>query len=101
MDTLDAAAGVAAALGPPAKKIASTIGIDGSMVSGVIEYLTEGTSTKRVHAGWSAQAGIHAALMGAAISLVYVPYWKARTACIKCSRRCVRPSYDLLMNGFG
>src|SRR5205814_10147267 len=28
-----------------------------------IEYLAEGTSTKRMHAGWAAQSGIRAALM--------------------------------------
>jgi 2-methylcitrate dehydratase PrpD len=33
------------------------------MASGIIEYLAEGASTKRMHAGWSAQAGIRAALM--------------------------------------
>jgi 2-methylcitrate dehydratase PrpD len=33
------------------------------MASGIIEYLAEGTSTKRMHAGWAAQAGIRAALM--------------------------------------
>ena len=33
------------------------------MASGIIEYLAEGTSTKRMHAGWAAQSGIRAALM--------------------------------------
>ena len=30
---------------------------------GIIEYLAEGTWTKRMHAGWAAQSGIRAALM--------------------------------------
>ncbi|HSS65000.1 MAG TPA: MmgE/PrpD family protein, partial [Gammaproteobacteria bacterium] len=38
----------------------------GSMASGIIEYLAEGTSTKRLHAGWAAQCGIRAALMAQA-----------------------------------
>jgi 2-methylcitrate dehydratase PrpD len=33
------------------------------MASGIIEYLAEGSSTKRMHAGWAAQSGIRAALM--------------------------------------
>src|SRR5258708_4803449 len=61
--TLAAAGGVPAALGLPAPAVASALGIAGSMASGIIEYLAEGTSTKRMHAGWAAQSGIRAALM--------------------------------------
>ena len=60
---LAAAGGVGAALGLPAPAIASALGIAGSMASGIIEYLAEGTWTKRMHAGWAAQSGIRAALM--------------------------------------
>ena len=60
---LAAAGGVSAALGLRAPQIASALGIAGSMASGIIEYLAEGTSTKRMHAGWAAQSGIRAALM--------------------------------------
>jgi 2-methylcitrate dehydratase PrpD len=56
-----AAAGVAAALGLKPREIASAIGIVGSMASGIIEYLAEGTWTKRMHPGWAAQAGWRAA----------------------------------------
>jgi 2-methylcitrate dehydratase PrpD len=48
-------------LPPPA--LASALGIAGSMASGIIEYLAEGTWTKRMHAGWAAQSGLRAALM--------------------------------------
>ena len=50
---------------PPAA-ITSAIGIAGSMASGIIEYLAEGTWTKRMHAGWAAQSGVRAALMARA-----------------------------------
>lgn len=60
---LAAAGGVSAALGLSPPAIASALGIAGSMASGIIEYLAEGTSTKRMHAGWAAQSGIRAALM--------------------------------------
>jgi 2-methylcitrate dehydratase PrpD len=60
---LAAAAGVSAALRLDARAATSALGIAGSMASGIIEYLAEGTSTKRMHAGWSAQSGIRAALM--------------------------------------
>jgi 2-methylcitrate dehydratase PrpD len=60
---LAAAGGVSAALGMSQHAIASSLGIAGSMASGIIEYLAEGTSTKRMHAGWAAQSGVRAALM--------------------------------------
>jgi 2-methylcitrate dehydratase PrpD len=60
---LAAAAGAASTLELDAATTASAIGIAGSMASGIIEYLAEGTSTKRMHAGWAAQSGIRAALM--------------------------------------
>jgi len=56
-----AAAGVAVALGLPESKVTSALGIVGSMASGIIEYLAEGTWTKRMHPGWAAQAGWRAA----------------------------------------
>jgi 2-methylcitrate dehydratase PrpD len=42
-------------------QIASAMGIVGSMASGIIEYLAEGTWTKRLHPGWAAAAGWRAA----------------------------------------
>jgi 2-methylcitrate dehydratase PrpD len=60
---MGAAAGVAAALGADRKQIVDALGIAGSMASGIIEYLAEGTWTKRMHAGWAAQSGLRAALM--------------------------------------
>jgi 2-methylcitrate dehydratase PrpD len=58
-----AAAGVAAALKLDRHAIVDALGIAGSMASGIIEYLAEGAWTKRMHAGWAAQAGLRAALM--------------------------------------
>jgi 2-methylcitrate dehydratase PrpD len=58
-----AAVGVAAALGLAPAAIARAIGIAGSLASGIIEYLADGSSTKRLHAGAAAQSGIRAALL--------------------------------------
>jgi len=57
-----AAAGAAAAtLRASPRQIVDALGIAGSMASGIIEYLADGSWTKRMHAGWAAQSGIHAA----------------------------------------
>ncbi|KAA0697258.1 MmgE/PrpD family protein [Neorhizobium sp. P12A] len=61
--TVAAAAAVSAALGLDEKRTVSAIGIAGSMAAGIIEYLAEGTWTKRMHAGNAAQSGIRAALL--------------------------------------
>lgn len=63
---MGAAAGVGAALGLTAKQIVDALGIAASMASGIIEYLAEGAWTKRLHAGWAAQSGTRAALLGRA-----------------------------------
>jgi 2-methylcitrate dehydratase PrpD len=64
--TIGAAAGVGAALGLTPRALVDALGNAGSMAGGIIEYLAEGASTKRLHAGWAAQAGIRAALLGRA-----------------------------------
>jgi 2-methylcitrate dehydratase PrpD len=63
---LAAAAGVAAALRLDPGQIADALGVAGSMASGIIEYLADGSWTKRMHAGWAAQSGLRAALLGRA-----------------------------------
>ena len=59
-----AAAGVGAALGLDRRRLVDALGVVGSMAGGIIEYLAEGTWTKRMHAGWAAQSGLRAALLG-------------------------------------
>jgi 2-methylcitrate dehydratase PrpD len=58
-----AAVGVSAALGLPPAKIANSMAIAGSLASGIIEYLADGSWTKRLHAGQAAQSGLRAAFL--------------------------------------
>ena len=76
-----AAAGVATALGLDRKQTVDALGIVGSMASGIIEYLAEGTWTKRMHAGWAAQSGLRAALLARAGFPGRAPCSRARTGC--------------------
>jgi 2-methylcitrate dehydratase PrpD len=62
--TLGTTAAVGTALGLSAKELTNALGVAGSLASGIIEYLAEGTWTKRLHPGWSAQSGLRAAQMG-------------------------------------
>jgi len=63
---MGAAAGVGAALRLSSAQLVDALGVAGSMASGIIEYLAEGTWTKRLHPGWAAQSGLRAALLGRA-----------------------------------
>lgn len=47
-------------------QMVNAIGIAGSLSSGILEYLTDGAWTKRLHPGWAAQSGLRAALMAQA-----------------------------------
>jgi 2-methylcitrate dehydratase PrpD len=61
---MGAAAGVGAALKLTERQLVDALGTAASMASGIIEYLAEGAWTKRLHAGWAAQSGLRAALLG-------------------------------------
>jgi 2-methylcitrate dehydratase PrpD len=63
LGAIGAAIGVGTALRLPDAQLVDAIGIAGSMASGIIEYLAEGTWTKRMHPGWAAQSGLRAAAL--------------------------------------
>ena len=60
---LGAAAAAGTTLGLDAARQAAAFGIAGSMSSGILEYLSEGAWTKRLHPGWAAQSGLRAAIL--------------------------------------
>jgi 2-methylcitrate dehydratase PrpD len=60
---MGAAGAVGVALGLDRDALVRAFGLAGSCASGIIEYLADGSWTKRMHAGWAAQAGIRAATM--------------------------------------
>jgi 2-methylcitrate dehydratase PrpD len=64
MGAFGAAAGVSTALRLSPTQMTDALGVAGSFASGIIEYLAEGTWTKRIHPGWAAQAGLRAAQFG-------------------------------------
>lgn len=60
---LGAAAAAGVTLGLDARQQATAFGLAGSMASGILEYLSEGAWTKRLHPGWAAQSGLRAAVL--------------------------------------
>jgi 2-methylcitrate dehydratase PrpD len=57
---MGAVAGIGAALRLTEQQLVDAFGIAGSMASGIIEYLADGSWTKRMHPGWAAQSGYRA-----------------------------------------
>ncbi|HXF65393.1 MAG TPA: MmgE/PrpD family protein [Burkholderiales bacterium] len=60
-----AALACAVALGLDRKQAADALGISGSLASGIIEYLADGSWTKRLHPGWAAHSGLKSARLAA------------------------------------
>ncbi len=61
-----AAAAAGALLGLSPAQLTQAFGLCGSQASGIIEYLTDGSWSKRLHAGWAAHSGLVAALLARA-----------------------------------
>ena len=98
---LASAAGVAAALRLSPEATASALGIAGSMASGIIEYLAEGTWTKRMHAGWAAQSGVRAALMARGGFLGPRTVLDGRDSIYRAFAPSVKPNFEPLVSGLG
>ncbi|MBO0756229.1 MAG: MmgE/PrpD family protein, partial [Bradyrhizobiaceae bacterium] len=101
LGALAAAGGVAAALGLDPPRAAAAIGIAGSMASGIIEYLAEGTWTKRMHAGWAAQAGIRAALLARAGFTGPRTVLEGTHGFFQAFAPSLRPDFARLLDGLG
>jgi len=64
LGTMGATLAASVALGLDRRRTVDALGVAGSLSAGIIEYLAEGAWTKRLHAGWAAQAGVQAARLG-------------------------------------
>jgi len=60
---LGAAMGAGTAMGLGKRELSMALGVAGSFASGIIEFLTDGAWTKRLHPGWAAQSGFRAAVI--------------------------------------
>jgi 2-methylcitrate dehydratase PrpD len=66
LGTFAATFGIAVARGADKQTIVDALGIAGSTASGIIEYLGDGSWTKRMHPGWSAQSALRSFAMAEA-----------------------------------
>ena len=101
LGAMGAAAGVAAALRVDERTFASAQGIAGSLASGIIEYLAEGASTKRLHPGWAAQAGLRAVALARCGFDGPRTVWEGEHGFLHAFANADDGAWDELVAGFG
>ena len=101
LGAMAAAGAVSAALGLNKIQTISAFGVAGSMASGIIEYLAEGTWTKRMHAGWAAQAGLRSALMARGGFLGPRTVFEGTHGFFQAFAPTRKPDFSHLLNGLG
>ena len=98
---LAASAAVGAAIGLKAEGIARAMGIAGSLASGIIEYLADGSWTKRMHAGAAAQAGLRAAFLAEAGFFGPLTVLEGHHGFYKAFGPSKTPDFSHLLDGLG
>jgi 2-methylcitrate dehydratase PrpD len=92
---------VAAALGLEVDATVRAFGIAGSLASGIIEYLADGSSTKRLHAGAAAQAGLRAAHLARAGFVGPRTVFEGSHGLYKAFAPSKTADFDRLLDGLG
>jgi 2-methylcitrate dehydratase PrpD len=97
------AATVSAAIirGHAAPAIVNGLGVAGSLASGIIEYLADGSSTKRLHAGWAAQSGLRAAALGGAGFSGPRTVFEGTHGFFSAFAPSIKPDFSVLLDGLG
>ena len=101
LGSLAAAFAVGIAAGADAKALQNALGIAGSTASGIIEYLGDGSWTKRMHAGWAAQSGLRAAAMGRAGFVGPRAVLEGQHGFFKAFAPSIQPLYEKLTDALG
>jgi 2-methylcitrate dehydratase PrpD len=101
LGAMGAAAGAATALRLPKKQFVDALGVAGSMAAGIIEYLAEGTWTKRMHPGWAAQSGIRAADLARSGFIGPRTVFEGEHGFLHGFARTTSGAWDKLVDGFG
>ena len=101
LGTLGSALAVSAALGHNRQQTVDALGHAGSFASGIIEYLAEGASTKRLHPGWAAQAGLQAARIAAQGVLGPRTVFEGTHGLYNGFARSVEGDYEVVTGDFG
>lgn len=101
LGTFAAAVAAAVVLKQERDAVARGLGVAGSLASGIIEYLADGTSTKRLHAGWAAQSGLRAAALGGAGFTGPVSVFEGKHGFFSSFAPSLKPDFSYLLDDLG
>lgn len=101
LGTFAATFGIAVARGADEKTIVNALGIAGSTASGIIEYLGDGSWTKRMHPGWSAQSALRSFAMAEAGFFGPRMVFEGTHGAFKTFAPSIEPKTDKLFEGLG
>jgi 2-methylcitrate dehydratase PrpD len=101
LGTLAATAGVAAMHDTAPATTARAFGIAGSLASGIIEYLADGSWTKRLHAGWAAHCGLRAVAMARAGFTGPISVFEGRHGVFASFAPSIEPALERLTDSLG
>ena len=101
LGAMGAAAAAGVALNLSKTELVNALGIAGSMAAGIIEYLAEGTWTKRMHPGWAAQSGIRAADLARSGFIGPRTVFEGEHGLYHGFARTTNGQWDKLLDGFG
>ncbi len=98
---MGAVAGIGAALRLREEQLVDAFGIAGSMAGGIIEYLADGSWTKRMHPGWAAQSGYRAVRMAMAGFVGPKTVFEGRHGLFHGFANTREGNFDAMLEGFG
>ena len=98
---MGAVAGLGAALRLPQRQLVDALGIAGSMAGGIIEYLSDGSWTKRVHPGWAAQSAYRAVRLAQGGFVGPRTVFEGHHGLFNCFANTVDGDFEAMLAGFG
>jgi 2-methylcitrate dehydratase PrpD len=98
---IGAVAGLGAAMRLSAAQMVDAFGIAGSMAGGIIEYLADGSWTKRMHPGWAAQSAYRAVRMAQAGFKGPATVFEGQHGLFHGFANTSTGDFDSMMDGFG
>jgi 2-methylcitrate dehydratase PrpD len=101
LGTMGSTLAASVALGLDRRAAVDALGVAGSLSAGIIEYLAEGAWTKRLHAGWAAQAGVQAARLGQQRFVGPRTVFEGTHGLFKAFAHASEGNYGVLTNDFG
>ena len=101
LGVIGATAAVGAALRVRPEVLVNAFGIAGSLAAGIIEYLADGSWTKRLHPGWAAQSGYRAVRLASGGFIGPRTVFEGKHGLFKGFASFPDGDYEAIFDGFG